>query len=707
MTNRILAFILGFSAFIVQLVLIREFLNIFMGNELVIGIMLALWMFLTASGALLGHRLFLKSKARVSTVALLVLNAFSPLAGLLLAVLLRDLLHAPGVMVPLPGVVLISLAGLAIFCLGSGALFTIIASHLTGGQKRTGISKVYAIEALGSLAGGLLFNFVLIYTMNAIPMLVLVLALNIGAGIWYSLRIKRLLTAGIVVLFGTAAFILVFLDGAGDYVYGRIFPEQEILQVDDTPYGKLTVTGRHGQVNFYLNSQPLGGRDDIIGREEKVHYSMCLHKDPDTVLMLSGGLDGSVNEVLKYSPSSITYVEPDPWALEAARKFTGLEWPENVGIHTGDPVNYLRHSKKTYDVILANLPAPSTVGNNRFYTRSFYARAADAMDEDGIFCAVLPPSGNYLNEELVQLYSGIYNTLKGAFRHIRIIPGSNTYFIASQLEMKGKIAEEITNKGIPTEYVNRHYIDDALLQRRSEQIRSAIDESVPVNTDFRPLAAFQSIMEWLSLQGIQAWVIALVPLVFMLVILLRMPRYSLGLFTSGFTSAAAEFLMIILFQVMFGFVYQMAGFIIMIFMGGLALGSGYLHRYISLSVRAFIKVQGLLGIIMLLIPLFISLGIFSGNTWMEGAITGVFTFVVAVLTGVQFHMATRLKEGDRSRIASATYSADLAGSTFGLFFTAVFIFPLLGIVYTAVILAVFNFLAAAVILWRSRSPAAG
>ena len=47
-------FVLGFSSLYTQVFLLREFLSIFNGNELVLGIVLANWMLLTGTGAYLG-----------------------------------------------------------------------------------------------------------------------------------------------------------------------------------------------------------------------------------------------------------------------------------------------------------------------------------------------------------------------------------------------------------------------------------------------------------------------------------------------------------------------------------------------------------------------------------------------------------------------------------------------------------------------------
>ena len=52
---KISAFLLGSTSIIAQVILLREFLSVFSGNELVIGLVLANWMILTGLGAYLGQ----------------------------------------------------------------------------------------------------------------------------------------------------------------------------------------------------------------------------------------------------------------------------------------------------------------------------------------------------------------------------------------------------------------------------------------------------------------------------------------------------------------------------------------------------------------------------------------------------------------------------------------------------------------------------
>ena len=52
----VLLFLLGFITIISQVVFIREFITVFSGNELIVGIVLAAWMLLTGWGAYFARR---------------------------------------------------------------------------------------------------------------------------------------------------------------------------------------------------------------------------------------------------------------------------------------------------------------------------------------------------------------------------------------------------------------------------------------------------------------------------------------------------------------------------------------------------------------------------------------------------------------------------------------------------------------------------
>ncbi len=159
-SGKMLIFIIGFCAIPAQVILMRELLMVFGGNELYIGIFLAVWMLLTAAGSYLtGFLKFKEKKAPYYTLVLVVL----PLILLYLPDITRNLLFQPGVETGLFKHLVLTFIFLTPFCLLSGFLFSGIAEKMATSEVKRSPGNIYAIESAGSMAGGLLFSFVLVY----------------------------------------------------------------------------------------------------------------------------------------------------------------------------------------------------------------------------------------------------------------------------------------------------------------------------------------------------------------------------------------------------------------------------------------------------------------------------------------------------------------------------------------------------------------
>ncbi len=697
---QMLAFGLGLTCFIAQLVILREFLNLFMGNELIIGIVLSLWMLMTAAGALAGRYLRNTLKQGVFFYLLLLLMGLLPLGGALLGLWLRVHFFTPGVMISLQGVLGISLAGLSAFCIFSGMFFTLLAAAASEKTGRGGIARIYAVEAAGSLAGGILFNFLLVYLFNSFRILSILLVMNMMMAVIYAYLDHRRLLAGITLLL---LLPVIFLSATvnPDILSARmLYPGQDILTYKDTPLGKLAVTEREGQVNLYQGGQPMAIVNDVPEREEKVHYAMSLHPDPKKVLMLAGGLDGSLDEINKYGIDRLHYIEPDPWLARTAMDRGWISWPEGMHMICGDPGRFLDTASQAYDVVILNAPPPLTIGSNRFYTDGFFEKVKENLRKGGIFSLRLPASGNYLDEKSRMLYSTIMNTLERHFSYTRLVPGYHNYFISSDSPVDDKITVRIEEDSIQTIYVNRWYLDDARMDRRASAILAELDPDARINTDFRPLASYLGILRWLGMFRVPAWIVAMIPILIMLFLLLRLSPVNTGLFAAGFTASSAEFLLMIAFQFMYGIIYQVAGIIIMAFMAGLAAGSGYLYRYAGEGRRSFIRMQIAIAIFIGILPLLLFLMEKNTGTWLPAISICLLTFISAVMTGILYRLATGLSRESYEKVAASTYGADLAGSAFGLFLIAVFIFPLIGIFWSGLMLAGMNIMAAAIMRFR-------
>jgi spermidine synthase len=142
----------GLTSIITQILLLRECLSVFCGNELVMGIVLANWMILTGTGSFLGKLSEkVKEKEKLLTV-LLIFTAGLPIATVFLLHYLRNIVFPVGGMIGVIESVYSSFVLLIPYCLVAGFLFSLLAQIVS--RESNLIAKVYSLEAVGSVAGG-------------------------------------------------------------------------------------------------------------------------------------------------------------------------------------------------------------------------------------------------------------------------------------------------------------------------------------------------------------------------------------------------------------------------------------------------------------------------------------------------------------------------------------------------------------------------
>ena len=162
-----------------------------------------------------------------------------------------------------------------------------------------------------------------------------------------------------------------------------------------------------------------------------------------------------------------------------------------------DAVRFLRKSNDFYDAILMDLPDPSTVQWNRFFTREFFALVRERLNPGGVFSFGLIGAENYAGPEQRLLSSSVYQALKSAFPNIRLIPGARQFFIASDNPLVGDIATLLKERGIATVYVNDDYLRAKLTPDRLDMAQRMVSLPVQANEDFSPISAYAHLEYWL------------------------------------------------------------------------------------------------------------------------------------------------------------------------------------------------------------------
>ncbi|MBI5220050.1 MAG: hypothetical protein HY958_14075 [Bacteroidia bacterium] len=709
---------LGVSLLVTQVILIREFLSVFYGNELVMGILFANWMLITGAGAFLG-KFFgrIKNKLRLILIAQLLVSIL-PLVIVFALRALKNIVFPVGSMLNIYHVFISSFVLLLPFCILSGFLFTQYCSVYFEKFQKNKIGLVYALDAIGSFAGGLLFNFILIYFFKTFQSLAIIMAVNlIAVNMLLFLKFPVNGESGhneqnhnlplkiFVAIFSAGLLILPFIRDWDTYSGALLYKGQQITYQKDTPYGNLVITKTAEQNNFFENGVLLFSTGNVIENEEAVHYGMIQHPAPKNVLLVSGGISGTIKEILKYNVDRVDYLETNPWLTEIGRNYTADMSDKRVSVINKDAVLFLKETSVKYDVALLNIPEPSNAELNRFYTVEFFERLKLKLNRNAVVSIALPATENYISEEAGQMNSILYNTLGSVFRKVIIFPGNKNYFLASDSGLTLQINEKIVKREINNSYVNMYYLDESTISRKSGLLHSNISLTTPVNKDFVPVSYYRQIVYWLSFFKYNYTVITAV--IFLLAaalvfLLSRMSAINFGLFTTGFAASSLELILIVSFQVIYGSVYQMTGIIIMLFMAGLAIGALVTHKLIRSSYRNFIILQFSIAAYALLMPcILIILNHFSNHPVLIHILFMTVTLDIAILTGAQFSFATMLQEKNISSVAAVSYGADLLGSAIGAILVSAFLIPVLGIFKVCIVIGILNLISGIILYFKS------
>ena len=695
---------LGVTAMITQIILLREFISAFYGNELIIGIILTNWLILTGLGSRLGRLpVGIKEKYGIQGIMLLVMSVLAILVVIVINTF-KNTIFPPGVAPNPYQILIVSLILLAPFCLLSGFLFTFFSIWLSDRNRSNMIFKTYAAESVGSLLGSILFSFVLVHFLDSLQVLGIVLVFNLLLSFLYNnirkqLRLKWLwLATGILFLTG------IFTLNADRYFKRFLYPNQELVYLKDSPYGSLAVSKTAEQLNFYENTSLLFSTDDPAFNEESVHYALSQPDNVDNVLLISGGLSGTLPEILKYPVKQIDYIEQNPQIFKVGREYTNDLDHAVINTIVGDPRLFLKNTETNYDAILLIVSEPSTIQLNRFYTREFFELASARLSTGGILSLSLPSTTNYVSQEANDLNSVIYNTLESVFDQVLIVPGNKNYFLSANFPLNLDIPQLIVNKGIENIYVNQYFLDYSILKDRNEFITRQLDPDAKVNTDFKPVCYILQLRYWLSQYNINYWFPLAIILVLFTILMWRIRPVTLGLFAGGFAGTAMELIIILAFQVMYGYVYQYIGIIIGVFMAGLAFGALYGVKWFRKEIKSFLVIQVLILAYACIIPFLLMRVHRSGiPPFLLHTIMQVLTFTVAALIGMLFSMGSVLLKTRIARRASDLYSYDLYGSALGSLLVSVLLIPMLGFIGTALTVAGVNFIAMLLVLINRRS----
>ncbi len=773
---RLLFLNLGISSLLFQTLLLRELVVSFYGNEFFVGVVLALWLFWTAVGSFVSGKILhppaIATLKRWRASLLIAPHIFISflIPALILFIRFFEIPGTTGGEIPDFFTSLIFVAAiLAPVGLSFGSIFTLGVKmwpkastayfrsnpDVHRGEERkedskggysfgrnwgfkapsakpqggaSGAGVCYFWEILGFILAGLVFSFFLV-TAPALPVAFLISALNLALVSLLLPKGSKLPKTLCFTLGLLLVFFSVFCGKEIEFASQRWrFPN--LVHQENSLYGHIAVTKSEDQHNFYESGLLVGADEDYYGSEFLVHPTLLQHSNPRQVLLIGGGWNGVLAEILKYpSVEKIDYVELDPQFLRIVEKYLSEDLKKafsdpRAQKHFVDGRFFLKNTNETYDVVIFNLPNPSTALINRFYTKECFEEVKRITHPTGVFALPLSTPTDYLSAETENLLASVYKTLKREFPQVQILAEENVLFLAAKdADAKNakvsKVLKHWKDLKLKTAFLTEAELEYRLTSDKNARVQRSLEtnKEAKLNSDFYPAAYFYQTLFWqtkfsflfakilASLQQPLFWVlVSLLLSAFGLLFVWRKPSLlstsnvavlTVGL--GGLTLMAMEIILIFLFQTILGFVYSRIALLMALILAGLALGNFVARRFLRTVSRGLLLAQILIVFYLFSFLQFIPHLTSEIHFYILGIAAGV-------LVGLIFPLASDAKaaKGDakNAKNAGLLYAADLTGSFFGALLPSLFLIPLFGVGSTITFLLALNLIGTLLLLRR-------
>jgi spermidine synthase len=706
-------FLAGLISFIGQIVLLRELNVVFHGVELIYPVAIGGWMFFATVGTLLhkGRPSLNRTAAFFTLFALLLLSSIVFIRG---SALFSDKI-AGFSSFPFEQIILFIVPLLPAGLL-SGMLFVETSSLYIYRDRR--LTGAYGIEALGGAAGGLLAALWFHYGLTNLFVSLLCALVSLITAI-FSFQ-KKTGRPGRFIAAAFAIFMLLLLYKASvldTRMAGWKHPG--LFFGDDFRYGRIAATYRDGNVFVFENNHPVFTSQDTEGARF-AHLAALQHPEPRRMLIIGGGWDGSVHELLLHKPVRIDVILPegDPYIRFRLPSMVRQSLA-NPAVHLSqsDPRKFLKLRGFAWDLVILDMSAHPSCLTNRFYTREFFSSLTARLYPGGIIIVRLPGANDLQTTPEIIRAASISKALALNLPEQIILPGKTTLIAASSAPLPSSpkvLIDHLREREIESSYTSSSSIQELFVNPDSARIENQMkDLATPANSDSMPVCYTCSFLSWARYVAPETIIARfsnpaelkkrLIPaglaVCISLILLFAASRLQLSwrgtalAMVGGFLGVISECELMLYYQATEGILYQQLPLFVMVFMAGLAFGAP-LFRDLTVRTTMEKNYKGLWGAALLI-------GFMLLNTTVIVTVKGgteslllivLLNSAAGFLTGGLFGSAdsygTR-KHQDRTSL----YTADLIGGILGALCAGLFFIPIFGLTQTAMAVSIIAALA--------------
>lgn len=762
-------FSLGAFALVSQTMILREFFVVVYGNEFIFGVLLANWLIGIFTGAILGSAAADRDKNNLKTfsLSLLLLSVLFPLCITAIRFLYTISGTPVGTYVSFSNVALYSALFIIPVSFFIGFAFPVAARIHSGAavQDRVQkISSIYIVEALGSLLGGVIYTFFLVGRVN--PYLIAgLITLPLLVSCWAIVnknrfKIIRFICVLLLILnlLALTPFINRKIENFTVEKRWRSFSQLPLNHAVDSKYQDIAVSRLSNQYNLYLNTMlaavfPNDDDNMILSAHLAAQHPPLPKHQQMRILVIGDAVSGLAGRLLRFAVEKLVSVEIDPKVVETILTFLPsvekqlLQKYRAAGrfeIKIMDGRKYVKDllagkepgvKSPYFDIVFINVPEPSTLLLNRFYTVEFFSDIARILRKNGVVALKATASEDYTQGIVSDYTASIYNTVKSVFPYVTAAPGTQAFIFAALepgvvSDNPVVLEERYTQTGVSPG--NLGLIFHSLYPPgKTAAVNNALRSHTRyrLNTDENPTAGFyfNKIIGWYGksrvshvlefFEKVKAGNIIVIALILFCARLAyiavkgkptditrrRALKFHtlLAVFCGGMAGLSLELVIIYTYQYNFGSVYHIIGFIIAIFMFGLpmgALAANALMGREKLSterkvIKVIIFIQGVIAAIAFMLPYMVTL--FMRYSLLNQLVIFAETIVIGFVIGFLFPLAVSLYLGrseKTGRTAGVIDAVDHLGAAVGAFFVGSLFLPVMGVTKVCHLLALFPLL---------------
>lgn len=725
---------LGLFSLSTQSILIREFLNTLESNELTIGLFFASWFFWIFPGALTSK--WLKNKVSIFP-SLILLYIPSWIISHLLINNAHSIYGVPIYEIfPIKGILLFALIVPSPVSFMTGLLFPLANLWYEQHKKEkldissptpssNIVRQVYALEALGSVIGGLITTLSIYFGLSIwVPFLISTWLIIFSVGLQknsYLLNIFFILTLLTIPLLSN------YIDESeSKIIWNKTVQSGEWDRKIITQQAEYLFGEKNGQIIVLKNKKPfLSFPNDEYGLI--LTASILTQKENIKTIALIG-------ERFVYTIPFLTKIEKLEkivWLLtdfqigeellSQLSKKTSIDTSKLL-LKKTEPTKYLSSNEDKYDAILVYIGDPTTITSSRYTTQNFFEKLKNNLTEEGIIGFGITGGENFLGTELAVYGASIIYTLSTIFPITAVKPGEESFIFAS---IKFPISEHVPtlesrlSKFCPyipeldPKIVRNLYPPDRIKFQKGiyEQIIKSTDRNQLLVTEENVKSFLFSILFYLSKSGLVGIVNKLpiieklvflysfgLPLLFLVLRLIYklristnaklinsyIPELAFAIISIGSSAIGVSIIFITLFQFSYGSVTTYIGILSSFFMLGLATSPLFYNRIIN--IQNYLKKITLIGVSLLsVLWLLYSLSYYRNLSIIQYLIS---LFASGFLTGLLISIILESLQNKTTLFISTQLEIwDHLGACVGSIVFPLLLFPILGITFSILLIS--------------------